>query len=97
MSQVPGDSIKLQGQRERDVGIPEGLWMRCPECSDMLFRKVVEEAMHVCPNCQYHFRIGARARIARNAGVDWFVVASAIFDQKDRAAAIRAIRQQMAG
>ena len=66
MSQVPGgDGIKLQrdAQKERDGGIPEGLWMRCPECQDMLFRKVVEEAQHVCPNCQYHFRIGARARI----------------------------------
>jgi acetyl-CoA carboxylase carboxyl transferase subunit beta len=29
----------------------------------MLFRKVVEEALHVCPNCQYHFRVGARVRI----------------------------------
>jgi acetyl-CoA carboxylase carboxyl transferase subunit beta len=29
----------------------------------MLFRKVVEEAMHVCPECQHHFRIGARIRI----------------------------------
>jgi acetyl-CoA carboxylase carboxyl transferase subunit beta len=37
--------------------------MRCPECEDMLFRKVVEEALHVCPKCQYHFRISARQRI----------------------------------
>jgi acetyl-CoA carboxylase carboxyl transferase subunit beta len=44
-------------------GIPEGLWMRCPECGDMLFRKVVEEAMYVCPNCQYHFRLSAQQRI----------------------------------
>ena len=47
----------------KSEGIPEGLWMRCPDCGDMLFRKVVEEAMHVCPNCQHHFRIGARIRI----------------------------------
>jgi len=59
MSQVPSEGVKQQ-QRE---GIPEGLWMRCPECEDMLFRKVVEEALHVCPNCQYHFRISARTRI----------------------------------
>lgn len=46
-------------------GIPEGLWMRCPveSCGEMLFRKVVEEALHVCPNCQHHFRISARERI----------------------------------
>lgn len=37
--------------------------MRCPDCGDMLFRKVVEESLHVCPNCQYHFRVSARVRI----------------------------------
>ena len=58
MSQVPGGDAP----KDRD-GIPEGLWTRCPECGDMLFRKVVEEAQHVCPSCQYHFRISARARI----------------------------------
>jgi len=47
----------------RKEGIPEGLWLRCPECGDMLFRKVVEEALHVCPKCQYHFRISAEQRV----------------------------------
>src|SRR6478735_10057325 len=66
MSQVPssnGISMQREGPKEREGGIPEGLWVRCPECQDMLFRKVVEEALHVCPNCQYHFRISARTRI----------------------------------
>jgi acetyl-CoA carboxylase carboxyl transferase subunit beta len=58
MSQVPNEGMRLHRE-----GIPEGLWMRCPECGDMLFRKVVEEALHVCPACQYHFRISARTRI----------------------------------
>jgi acetyl-CoA carboxylase carboxyl transferase subunit beta len=62
MSQVPDDNLKLHRPAEKP-GIPEGLWMRCPECGDMLFRKVVEDALHVCPNCQYHFRIAARKRI----------------------------------
>ena len=48
---------------KKEGGIPEGLWMRCPECGDMLFRKVVEEALNVCPNCQYHFRVSAAMRI----------------------------------
>jgi acetyl-CoA carboxylase carboxyl transferase subunit beta len=52
-----------QTSEEKKEGIPEGLWLRCPECGDMLFRKVVEEALHVCPGCDYHFRISARTRI----------------------------------
>ncbi len=60
MSQLPRQQNPLPRKSE---GIPEGLWLRCPECGDMLFRKVVEESLHVCPHCQYHFRIGARLRI----------------------------------
>ncbi|MGA3068461.1 MAG: acetyl-CoA carboxylase, carboxyltransferase subunit beta [Tepidisphaeraceae bacterium] len=58
MSQAPNDPAAIKKE-----GIPEGLWMRCGGCSAMLFRKVVEEALHVCPECQYHFRISARTRI----------------------------------
>lgn len=58
MSQVNTD-ISLP----RREGIPEGLWLRCPDCGEMLFRKVVEAALHVCPACQYHFRVSARKRI----------------------------------
>jgi acetyl-CoA carboxylase carboxyl transferase subunit beta len=49
--------------KAQEEGIPAGLWLRCPECGDMLFRKVVDEAMDVCPNCQHHFRVSARRRI----------------------------------
>jgi acetyl-CoA carboxylase carboxyl transferase subunit beta len=41
--------------------------MRCPECGGMLFRKVVEDALHVCPDCQHHFRISARTRVEQLA------------------------------
>ena len=64
MSQAPNDNMKLS-KEPKESGMPEGLWMRCPDCGDMLFRKVVEEALYVCPNCQYHFRISARTRIAQ--------------------------------
>src|SRR5215211_2639843 len=68
MSQVPNDSgLKPHAPQpmQQRQGIPEGLWLRCPECGEMLFRKVVEESLHVCPACQYHFRISARVRIAQ--------------------------------
>ena len=58
MSQVPSESTSIKKE-----GVPEGLWMRCTGCGAMLYRKLVQEAMHVCPECQCHFRISARQRI----------------------------------
>jgi acetyl-CoA carboxylase carboxyl transferase subunit beta len=65
MSQVPPTSNDnaAGGAAAANEGIPAGLWMRCPECGDMLFRKVVDEALNVCPNCDYHFRVSARRRV----------------------------------
>ena len=62
MSQLPSETPGSPAAPRKE-GIPEGLWLRCPECEEMLFRKVVEEAFHVCPSCQHHFRISARQRI----------------------------------
>lgn len=45
--------------------VPEGLWMRCIACGEMLYRKALEDNLHVCPNkgCQHHYRISATQRI----------------------------------
>jgi len=58
MSQVPGEL-----PRKEKEGIPEGLWLRCPDCARMLFRKEVEDNLNVCPGCDHHFRISAAQRI----------------------------------
>jgi acetyl-CoA carboxylase carboxyl transferase subunit beta len=58
--------------RAKKKDIPEGLWLRCPGCEEMVFRKTVEEHLHVCPECQYHFRVGARQRVAMLADADSF-------------------------
>lgn len=44
-------------------GIPEGLWVKCPECSATLFKKDVIANLNVCPSCQHHFYVSARNRI----------------------------------
>ena len=49
----------------RGTGIPAGLWMRCPVCGEMLFKKVVEDNANVCPACDHHFRVNARTRVAQ--------------------------------
>jgi len=58
--------------RTKKKDIPEGLWLRCPGCEEMVFRKTVEENLHVCPECNYHFRVGARERIGLLADTDSF-------------------------
>ncbi len=43
--------------------IPEGLWLRCPQCEKMIYRKQMEANLHVCPDCDHHFRIDATERV----------------------------------
>ena len=45
------------------VEVPEGLWLRCQGCSKMIFRKVLEERLRVCPECSHHYRVDAKTRI----------------------------------
>jgi acetyl-CoA carboxylase carboxyl transferase subunit beta len=44
-------------------GVPEGLWIRCPQCKATIFRKEAESRFNVCPECQHHFYLPARERI----------------------------------
>ncbi len=43
--------------------MPDGLFVRCDGCGEMVYRKSVRERLHVCPECGYHFRIGAWERV----------------------------------
>ena len=47
----------------RKTSVPEGLWLRCPGCEQMIYRKQMESNLHVCPECSHHFRIGAVERV----------------------------------
>ena len=50
-------------KQPRKVVISEGLWLRCPSCEQMVYRKSMEANLHCCPECQHHFRIGAVERV----------------------------------
>ena len=41
----------------------EDLWTKCNSCNEIIYRKVVERNLQVCPKCSYHFQIPARTRI----------------------------------
>ena len=43
--------------------MPEGLWTKCKNCNEIIYAKEIERNLNVCPKCDYHFRITARARI----------------------------------
>src|SRR6516162_10673891 len=46
-------------------GVPEGLWIRCPQCKATVFKKEAEARLNICPECDYHFYLRARERIAQ--------------------------------
>jgi len=56
----------------RRATIPEGLWLRCPSCGKMVYRKNLEANLHTCPECTHHFRIGAAERVKQLADTDSF-------------------------
>ena len=49
--------------KESKVRMPEGLWIKCEDCKEILSKPELEQNLNVCPRCQRHFRIGARARL----------------------------------
>lgn len=57
----------------RKASIPEGLWLRCPGCSKMIYRRHLEANLHVCPECQHHYRISAAERVKQLADEGSFV------------------------
>ncbi len=56
----------------RKKSVPEGLWSKCPACSQVIFNKALTENLSVCPKCEYHFVIGAKERIAQLVEPDSF-------------------------
>jgi acetyl-CoA carboxylase carboxyl transferase subunit beta len=69
----PYDSSGFAGPAKREKrDIPDGLWMRCPDCEEMLYRKTVEENQEVCPECQHHFRLRGEQRIMQLTDPDSF-------------------------
>ena len=62
MSQLPPD-VPLPKRQKR--GVPEGLWLQCDGCKATVFRKQMEQNLYCCPECNHHFYVPAKARIAQ--------------------------------
>ncbi len=48
---------------EQASRVPEGLWIKCGACKEILYRKEVIQNLSVCMKCSFHFRISARERL----------------------------------
>ena len=48
---------------ERESRVPEGLWIKCGSCKEILYRKELVQNLSVCNKCSFHFRISARERL----------------------------------
>ncbi|PYV89652.1 MAG: acetyl-CoA carboxylase carboxyl transferase subunit beta [Acidobacteria bacterium] len=58
------ESGELDTSGEKKVRT-EGLWVKCENCRQVIWKKDLEENMNVCPKCDKHFRIDARTRLAQ--------------------------------
>ena len=48
---------------EKPSRVPEGLWVKCPGCTQLIYKKELDENLNVCPKCAHHFRITASERL----------------------------------
>jgi acetyl-CoA carboxylase carboxyl transferase subunit beta len=51
--------------------VPEGLWVKCPGCSQIIYNKDLATNLNVCPKCGHHFRITAAERLRMLLDGEW--------------------------
>lgn len=56
-------TFKPASGTDKKFQVPEGLWVKCENCKEIIYRKEVARNAAVCPKCNYHFRISARERL----------------------------------
>ena len=58
-----GEEEKEEKEKREDLKPSDQLWVKCNSCNEIIYRKVIERNLQVCPKCNYHFQIPARRRI----------------------------------
>ena len=53
----------VRSEGKRSTKVPEGLWEKCVKCDAVLYKPELEKNLDVCPKCDHHKRMGARARL----------------------------------
>ena len=56
---------RIRTETSQKKGVPEGLWVKCNGCNEVLYSTELAKNLMVCPSCNFHHRISARVRIAQ--------------------------------
>jgi acetyl-CoA carboxylase carboxyl transferase subunit beta len=57
---TPAKATKTMREKR---GVPGGLWLRCEDCGETIYRQEAERLMNVCPQCGYHMYLSALDRV----------------------------------
>lgn len=55
------DTAGLVPQKRKEL--PDGLWLKCDQCNEIVYKKELEKNLHICMKCGYHFQIKSRMYI----------------------------------
>lgn len=64
-------ALRTQGRKKREI--PQGLWQKCPGCSEVVHEIELAQNQRVCPRCDYHFSQSAKDRAENLLDPDSFV------------------------
>jgi acetyl-CoA carboxylase carboxyl transferase subunit beta len=67
---------KVKATPEEKLKFPDGLWVKCESCGEILYRKELEKNLWICTKCNFHFRINCRNYIS-------LLLDDAAFDEQD--------------
>ena len=71
MAMFKKPALRTQGRKKREM--PQGLWQKCPGCSDVVHEIELAQNQRVCPRCDFHFAQSAKERIENLLDLESFV------------------------
>ena len=57
------DRAPKEPRQNRPSKVPEGLWVKCTSCREIIFGKELQRLFKICPRCGYHFPLSAAERL----------------------------------
>lgn len=75
---------RINTETSQKKGVPEGLWLKCSRCNEVLYSIELEKNLMVCPSCNFHHRISARTRIKQFLDENDQIEIAASLEPQDR-------------